>query len=81
MGAAHGFFKDRRRPDLGVTVPSKQIDFAEYVNVAPVIGTVVSRKMATIHELDTVYGMEDVYNMLEIMAVDDFNQTLLRKAQ
>jgi hypothetical protein len=29
--------------------------------------------MATLHELDTVYGVEDAYNMLEIAIVDDAN--------
>jgi len=29
--------------------------------------------MATLHELDTVYGVEDAYNLLEIIKVDDYN--------
>jgi hypothetical protein len=29
--------------------------------------------MATLHELETVYGVEDAYNMLEILRVDDYN--------
>jgi hypothetical protein len=33
--------------------------------------------MATLHELDTVYGVEDVYDMLEIIVVNDLNQELL----
>jgi hypothetical protein len=39
-----------------------------------VIGVLVSRGIATLHELDTVYGIEDAYNMLEILSVDDYNQ-------
>jgi len=26
-----------------------------------------------LHELDTVYGIEDAYTMLEILAIDDYN--------
>lgn len=29
------------------------------------------------HELDTVYGLEDVYDMLEIINVDAFNERAL----
>lgn len=29
--------------------------------------------MATLHELDTVYGIEDAYNMLEVVLVDEYN--------
>jgi hypothetical protein len=29
--------------------------------------------MATLHELDTVYGVEDAYNLLEVILVDDAN--------
>ena len=47
----------------------------------PTLGALVSRKLATLHELDTVYGMEDVCNLLEILAVDDFNRNLQREAQ
>lgn len=36
----------------------------------------MSRRFATKHELDTVLGTQDVYDLLEIMAVDDFNSEL-----
>ena len=29
--------------------------------------------MATLHELQTVYGVEDAYNMMEIIMIDDYN--------
>jgi len=32
------------------------------------------------HELDTVYGLQDVYDMLEIIAVDSYNQRIINKA-
>jgi hypothetical protein len=51
----------------------------EYRNVPPMIGTLISRRMATMHELGTVYGIEDAYNMLEIITVDAYNDALLRQ--
>jgi hypothetical protein len=40
---------------------------------------VVSRKMATLLELQTHYGAEDLYNMLEILVVDNYNERVLSK--
>ena len=40
----------------------------------------VSRSMASLHELGTVYGVQDAYDMMEIIAVDDFNRAQLRAA-
>lgn len=44
------------------------------------IATVVSSRHATLHELDTVYGMEDLWGLLEIITVDAHN-THLAQAQ
>ncbi len=49
-----------------------------YTNVPPVIGTLVSARVATLAELQTVYGLEDVYNMLEILKVDNHNERRYR---
>ena len=43
------------------------------------IGTVVSRRFATLGELDTIYGTEDLHDMLEIIAVDAHNDRILNK--
>ena len=51
----------------------------EYVNVPPAIGAVVSRGLATLHELDTVYGTEDLYDLVEILTIDTHNTNLLNK--
>jgi hypothetical protein len=40
---------------------------------------VVSHGKSTIHELDTVYGVADLYKMLEIIEVDNFNQWVANK--
>lgn len=34
------------------------------------------RPMATLHELDTIYGLEDLHDMLEVMAVDSINHEI-----
>jgi len=44
-----------------------------------VIATLISARMATLHELDTVYGIEDAYDMLEIVLVDNYNESLMRR--
>lgn len=33
--------------------------------------------MATLHELSTIYSVEDVYDMLEIQAIDAHNRNVL----
>lgn len=53
----------------------------QYENVPVNIGTVISRGFATLHELDTVYGVQDLCDMLEIIAVDNYNQRLLNPPQ
>jgi hypothetical protein len=45
-----------------------------YLNVPPLIGTLVSGRMATLCELQTVYGIMDAYNLLEIFTVDRHNE-------
>lgn len=35
--------------------------------------------MATLHELDTVYGVQDVYDMLEVVTIDDYNNALANR--
>jgi hypothetical protein len=45
----------------------------EYANVPRTIGAVVSAGKATLHECQTVYSIEDVYNLLELVAIDRHN--------
>lgn len=54
---------------------------AMYENVPQTIATVVSSKLATLHELDTVYGTEDLWKLLEINTVDSYNQMVINKSQ
>lgn len=49
------------------------------MNLSAVVGTLLSKRMATLHELDTVYGVQDVYDMLEVITVDDYNNALANR--
>jgi hypothetical protein len=51
---------------------------ARYTNVPRLIGTLVSSRLATLHELQTVYGLEDAYDLLELLSVDGYNERLTR---
>jgi hypothetical protein len=35
--------------------------------------------MATLHELQSVYGAEDLYNLLEVLVIDNYNERVLSK--
>lgn len=51
-----------------------------YVNVPPLIGVVVSAKLASLMELQTIYGVEDCYNLAEIVMVDIHNHNVINEA-
>lgn len=38
------------------------------------IGTLISSRMATLFELDTVYSVHDAYDMLEVVIIDAYNR-------
>lgn len=39
----------------------------------------VASRLATYYELQTIYGVEDLYNLIEVLAVDSHNQGVARK--
>lgn len=41
------------------------------------IGLIVSRNLATLHELQTVYSYEDALDLAEIIIVNNYNDDLL----
>ena len=49
----------------------------DFVNVPKTIATVVCSGKASLHELDTVYGLEDLWDLLEIISVESHNQRIL----
>lgn len=42
-------------------------------------GSLISRRAATLHELDTVYGYEDALDMAEVLLVTDYNEWIIHK--
>ena len=48
-------------------------DAAEYANVPPLIAIIVTSKLATLYELQTVYGVKDAYDLMEIILVNNAN--------
>jgi hypothetical protein len=79
MESAHGFFNSRRQLRLGRIDSGDNKNYANYKNVPPSIGAVVSKGLAKLHELDTIYGTQDLYDMLEILIVDNYNIALSRQ--
>ncbi len=49
------------------------------MNIAAPVGAVISSRLATKHELATVYGTEDLQDFLEILSVDAHNQKVINK--
>jgi hypothetical protein len=47
--------------------------------VPRLIGTLVSAKIATLAELQTVYGIKDAHDLLEILTVDRHNERVLNE--
>lgn len=43
------------------------------------IGVPVSRKLATLHEFQTVYSVRDALDLWELVKVDDYNAHLWSK--
>lgn len=37
-------------------------------------GVVISKGKATLHELQSVYGVADLFNLCEVIAVDGYNR-------
>jgi len=52
----------------------------DYVNMPAIIGMIVSADKATLFELQHVYGLEDAYNIAEIILVDSHNHAKMRAA-
>jgi hypothetical protein len=48
----------------------------DFPNVDQLIGAIVANKQATLHELQTVYTLEDAYDLFEIIAVTRYNEFL-----
>ena len=41
------------------------------------MGTIISHKLATLYELQTIYSYEDALDLYEIIAVNNHNENIL----
>ena len=81
METSRGFFRSRCKLDIGKRYSGGESSkFKEYKNIPPIIGVLVSRKLATLTELQTVYGVQDAYDLLEIVMIDDYNREVANEA-
>jgi len=46
-------------------------------NVPQTIAAVISGKQATLIEMQTIYGIEDMWNLLEIITVKNHNEKVM----
>jgi len=59
--------------------PVNEPTWAVYKNIPQSIGILASSGLATLIELQTVYGVKDLYDLLEIRAVNMHNEWLAKK--
>lgn len=50
--------------------------YKEYPNIPSLFGVLISQKIATLHELKTVYSYEDAIYMYEALMVPKYNEWL-----
>jgi hypothetical protein len=43
------------------------------------VAAVISSRLATLEQVQTIYSTEDIYDLLEIMAVDANNRRMIAK--
>ena len=46
----------------------------EYPTVPGIIGVIITRRLATLYELQTVYSIDDAVDLYEIAAVNNYNE-------
>lgn len=80
-GATCGFYNSRVGLDVGGFGEEIEYDVEQYPNVSGLIGSVISTGKATLHELNTIYGIEDCYDLIEIAVIDARNAKAARNVQ
>ena len=55
---------------------------ATYPNFSGLVGAIISHKLATLYELQTIYSYEDALDMYEVVCVNNYNEgQMLKQAQ
>lgn len=68
------FFQEGRLEFLRRYRP--EITCVDYKNIDGFIGAIVESGKATLHELKTIYSLEDAFDMWEIIIVNRYNEYL-----
>lgn len=64
--------------DFGPQAPGERDHrLTEVANLPGGMAHLISKGLCTLHELQTVYGTEDFYNLLEIAAVESYNRRVM----
>jgi len=60
-----------------VTPHKNEHKLIETANISKMLASLIGKKLATLHELQTVYSMKDAYNLYEVVTVDSYNAHVL----
>ena len=52
---------------------------ATYQSILPLFGILISKKLATLYELQTLYSLNDAYILYDILEVDSYNARLVNE--
>ncbi|CAK8736469.1 hypothetical protein SODG_000182 [Sodalis praecaptivus] len=76
-------FRTRRPLDIPprYSHPDKPFGLVEYPNVPHTLGTVMSAGKASKVDLDTVLGVQDLWDLLEIIRVDAHNARVMQEGK
>lgn len=72
---AHGFFAGRRPVEIDRA--GTDVELLDYPNVNVAIGAALASGKASYRDLDAYLSVEDMYDLLEVAAVDAHNARLL----
>ena len=53
----------------------------DYPNVSGLVGTIVSHRLATLAELQTIYSYEDALDLYEVAVVNNYNENILLNSE
>lgn len=68
-------------PEYGILPGGRASGLIDYVNLPPMCGMIVSSKLATLQELQSVYGVGDLFNLAEVISVDGYNRRVNAQAE
>ena len=71
-----GFLREWRPVTLPSAMRGQSAGAARYRAIDPLFGTLISENLATLHELRTVYSLQDAFIMLDCMMVKKVNEFL-----